>query len=205
MGSTNTTSGNFRKAMAAVERATGRWQIYLDMDGVLVDFVSGALRVHRRLDALAHWPAGEYALEKVLGLSTEEIWAPIHHHGEAFWANLEPYPWCGELLALCESLGEVTILSTPSADPYSAAGKLQWLAKYLPPRYAETAILAREKERLAHSRATLVDDNHRNTDRFSYHGGRIATFPQPWNRFYDHADPHNIPGSFPRWLKFACS
>jgi hypothetical protein len=156
--------------------------IYLDMDGVLCDFVGAALRIHKRLDALDHWPAGEWDIAKVLGISTDEFWAPIDHHAEHFWAGLEPYPWLNNLVNLLESTGApITIASSPSYDPYSAAGKLMWLKKHLP-QFKRRYLLGGEKHLLARPNAVLIDDNDQGVYQFHTAGGWGITFPQPWNQ-----------------------
>lgn len=63
-------------------------RIYLDMDGVLCDFVGAACKLHGRDPAtVTHWN-----FFKDWGMTAEEFWRPIHEAGEDFWANLEPYP-----------------------------------------------------------------------------------------------------------------
>jgi hypothetical protein len=156
--------------------------IFLDMDGVLCDFVGAALRIHKRLDALEAWPKGEWDIAKVLGISTEDFWATIDHHAEHFWADLQPYPWMNDLVRLLESFGiPITIASSPSYDPYSAAGKLMWLKRHLP-QFKRRYLLGSEKHLLAMPGTVLIDDNDDGTLRFSDAGGWAVLFPQPWNQ-----------------------
>lgn len=156
-------------------------QIYLDMDGVLCDFVGAALRVHKRMDALDAWPKGEWDIANVLGVKEHEFWARIDYHGEHFWADLQPYPWMNGLVKMlsCYSI-PIMIASSPSYDPYSAAGKLLWLDRYLP-QFRRRYFFGGAKHLLASPWAVLIDDNDKNVDEFRKSGGKAVLFPQPWN------------------------
>jgi len=166
--------------------------IYLDMDGVLCDFVGAALRVHRQLDALDHWPAGEWDIAKVLRVKSEEFWWRIDHHGERFWASLQPYPWAADLVRLLESMSvPITIASSLSYDPYSAAGKLQWLSEHFP-QFKRRYLLGSEKHLLAKPGAVLIDDNDQGVEDFRQAGGQAVLFPQAWNRRFDVKDQDKL-------------
>ena len=96
----------------------------IDMDGVLVDFMRGALARHNRLDVLENYPRGLYHIEQHLGLTIDQVWQPLQ--GFDFWAEL---PWSADFFQFVETINEVfginwAICSTPCDDPYSAAGKL---------------------------------------------------------------------------------
>jgi 5'(3')-deoxyribonucleotidase len=155
--------------------------IYLDMDGVLCDWVGAALRVHNRMEVLDAWPQGEWDIAKVLGMEPEDFWRRIDHRSEGFWATLSPYPWMRRLVELLESLAApITIASAPSDDPFSAAGKLIWINKHLP-QFAQRYQLGLEKHLLARPDTLLIDDNERTVEDFLAAGGLAMLFPQPWN------------------------
>mgnify|MGYP001187749547 CR=1 FL=1 len=152
--------------------------IYLDMDGVLVDFVSGAIEatgIDLTHDTWTEWDA--YRLKE---WSSDQFWAPINER-LYFWEDLQPYPWAEELLELCKSFGEVVFCSTPSRNPESASGKLTWLQQrgWLKDH---DCILMKDKWRLAKPGTILIDDRRDSCALFSAHGGKSICFPQPWNR-----------------------
>jgi hypothetical protein len=169
--------------------------IFLDMDGVLCDFVGAALRLFDASPLLATWPAGEWDVAKVLGVTDAEFWGRIDAQGQGFWAELPEYPWASQLVDFLERIGEVVICTTPSAAHYSAAGKVIWLERHFGGRFARRYVMVRDepespskrapwaysKAMLARSGVCLVDDNDRNVERFKTHGGRAVLVPQPWN------------------------
>lgn len=166
-------------------------RILLDIDGVLADFVGGALRLFHRLDALEAWPPGEWEVARVIGVADEDFWATVDHGGEDFWARLEPTPWAAGFVELCEGVcpGRVSLLSSPSRDPYSAAGKIQWIRSHFPQFEQRYIFAPAEKELLAAPGRLLIDDNDGNCERFAAAGGDAIVFPQPWNRIGAVPDP----------------
>jgi 5'(3')-deoxyribonucleotidase len=152
--------------------------IYLDMDGVLVDFVNGAIEA-TGID-LTHDTWTEWDAYRLKGWTSDQFWAPINER-LYFWEDLQPYPWAEELLELCKSFGEVVFCSTPSRNPESASGKLTWLRQrgWLKDH---DCILMKDKWRLAKPGTILIDDRRESCALFAANGGRDICFPQPWNR-----------------------
>ncbi|MFT5126811.1 MAG: 5'(3')-deoxyribonucleotidase [Rhodothermales bacterium] len=160
---------------------------FVDMDGVLVDFVGAALRRHeRRVD---EWPPGEFNMAKVLGIPRRDFWGPLE--GAEFWATLEPTAEAHELMAVLEAefgSWELCILSSPTRDPQCSAGKVQWLQRCLPD-YSRRFLLGPEKRFCAGPDSLLIDDADHNVDRFREAGGCGILFPRPWNRLHAVTDP----------------
>lgn len=154
--------------------------IYLDMDGVLVQFVEGVLRLFERPELLATWPKGEYRMSRVMGVPRAAMWAGIDAGGAAWWANLEPYPWTRTLAEQLGEVAEVVIVSDPSGRGSAVAGKLHWLDVHLP-QLAGDYLFGPRKELLARPGALLIDDCAAHVARFINAGGRAVLFPQPWN------------------------
>lgn len=151
--------------------------IYLDMDGVLVDFVSGAIEA-TGID-LTHDTWTEWDAYRLKGWTSDQFWASINER-LYFWEDLQPYPWAEELLELCKSFGDVVFCSTPSRNPESASGKLTWLQQrgWLK---NHDCILMKDKWRLAKPGTILIDDRRESCALFAAHGGRDICFPQPWS------------------------
>ena len=154
--------------------------IFVDLDGVLADFVSAALTLHGRSDLLDSWPAGERDMAKGLGISSSKFWAEIDRAGAEFWASLEPYPWTFDFLDQLQSIAPITIATSPSNDPGCLAGKLQWMQRHLGRSFRDF-LIGPSKHLLAKPDVALIDDRGGNVRDFREHGGRAVLFPQPWN------------------------
>ena len=155
-------------------------RIFIDMDGVLVNFIDAAFKAHgaatpdlRGLKA--------HSIQKFLDLNLPEFWAPFNTD---FWANLEPYPWVDELLdALSNAIGfsNLCLLSNPGNE-FGAKGKTIWIREQLPDfYYAGQFLLGPSKHFCASPTALLIDDHKTNVNKFTAALGGAVLFPQPWN------------------------
>jgi 5'(3')-deoxyribonucleotidase len=159
-------------------------QILLDMDGVLVDFLSGAIKALNRdfnrditieqyADKFGRWETYDY-----YGITTTQFWESIHNT-PFFWVDLEPMPWYKELYALLSEMGDVTILTTPSLDPSCSMQKLQWLRKHLD--IGSDAVFMGARKYLMAGNGILIDDYYKNVDKFRDAGGEAILVPSNWN------------------------
>jgi len=70
-------------------------RVLLDLDGVLVDMISGFCKHHGLVyNETPHDPDKQedqalYSLSSYFGKTRSELWDPL---GYDFWLNLEPYP-----------------------------------------------------------------------------------------------------------------
>lgn len=159
-------------------------RIYLDMDGVLVDFVGRACEVHgKSVSDVTSWDF----FADAWGMTADEFWSKINAEGRAFWADLDPLPWADELLELVTRYDpEFTICTMPSRDPECLAGKGDWLARKLGASF-DRCIYARVKSDFAKPGRILIDDSDANitgSDKvlgWIPAGGHGVLFPQPWN------------------------
>lgn len=147
--------------------------IYLDMDGVIADWDGS-------VEKLVGKPRSE--------ISKRQVWKAINKKGFDFWANLDPYPWAMDLVMELKALGKVTICSSPSHDPMSVGGKLEWLQKFFGRRNFRDFIFTPQKHLLSRRGDFLIDDREKHADSFSAGGGTGILFPQPWNRNKDKHD-----------------
>lgn len=161
-----------------------RQQILLDMDGVLVDFLSGALielnRAYNKDWTIETYAEkfGQWGTYDLYGITVKEFWDTIHSN-PYFWIDLKPMPWYKELYDLLSELGDVTILTTPSLDPACAMQKLQWLRKYLD--IGSDAVFMGARKYLMAGNGTLIDDYFKNVDSFRSAGGEAILVPSTWN------------------------
>lgn len=153
--------------------------IFLDMDGVICDFVAGAAALHN-LTGL-YEENNDYDIVKVSGLDAASFWSPM---GYDFWANL---PWTEhgkELVGILEERfgqSNICILSSPCKTRGCADGKIAWLEQFLP-QYGRQYFLGPKKRFGAHPGICLVDDHDVNVDTFVAGGGQGVVVPAPWNR-----------------------
>lgn len=173
-------------------------RIFLDVDGVLADWVGGVCNLFDldQADLEAQWKADEWGIDSVLGnlgVTDVEMWAAIDKAGADFWASLEPLPWAHSLYELCNTYAPTTILTSPSQHPSSAAGKMAWLEDNLGPNF-ETPfrdfLIGSVKHTVARPGVMLIDDRPSTIEAFRNAGGEGLLFPRPWNPNREYAsDP----------------
>lgn len=152
--------------------------IFFDMDGVLADFVAGALEIHNRTDV----PKMDvpWGLEDKLGIAPHDFWAPM---GKDFWANLPPLSDGLKLLEYAEWLAGIEaigILTSPCDTAGCYDGKRAWMRKHLP-RMERRMFTGSHKELFAGPTKILIDDREQNCHGFYKAGGIPILVPRPWN------------------------
>lgn len=166
-------------------------RILLDMDGVLADFHSAALRGHKFTLIDGRWPEYGKDLAYILGIAEhgatkyntaqqERIWAPILTVSD-FWLTLPKFRWTEALIRICQTFSEdVQICSSPASswNGEDKKQKLQWLAKH---RIDLPVTFESEKVRLAEPGVVLIDDWEKQVVPFQIARGHAILFPQPWN------------------------
>ena len=152
--------------------------IYCDLDGVIANFVEGAIEVADL--PLTHDQVTQWDFFK-LYMSSEEFWARVHAQS-CFWEDLPVYPWAHELVEALRAFGEVVFCSDPTLDDESATGKIRWLKRhgFMKPN-GKNLILTPNKWMLARPTRALVDDYVGHLIPFAHHGGEAIMFPQRWN------------------------
>jgi len=154
------------------------------MDGVCVDFVNAAFKLHGEEYDPANYVKGMYSIERMLCCTTDTFWQPIDAECSDFWRKLEPYRWFDNLYTkLCEQ-GEVYFTTAPSRSPFSALGKLQWLQDRFGRKFNQYFI-GIHKQLFARLGSILIDDSDENVKAFQKAGGTAILFPQPWNSRHD--------------------
>jgi hypothetical protein len=161
-------------------------EVFLDMDGVFVDFDEG---VRQRYNAHWWYPT-EWAIPyKKLGTTFDKFWEDLND--EYFWAYL---PWKDDgkrIVSLVEPF-KPTIL-TASLLPQASAGKLQWLSREYPDTMNDKRVLIANghtaKAAVAGPGKILIDDKNENVDEWVAAGGYGILMPRPWNRLAGNPFP----------------
>ncbi len=146
----------------------------IDSDGVLADFVSGAIAAHGRSES--HNDIKSWDFYESWGMTQEQFWSPLR--SKDFWLSLEPYPWAQTLL---DAVGTFTIATAPPLNPDSVTAKLEWLNSHFGIKTTDVMV-GSKKWLMSNEKSILVDDNPNNIEAFSEYGdGDGILFPQPWN------------------------
>lgn len=161
-----------------------RKQFLLDMDGVLVDFLSGAIKALNRdygrnitIEEYAN-KFGQWGTYDYYGITVAQFWKSIEDTPN-FWIDLKPMPWCNLLYGMLSELGDVTIVTSPSLDPTCAKEKLEWLKSYL--NITPDKVFLGSRKYLFAGNGILIDDYFKNVDSFRANGGQAILIPSTWN------------------------
>ena len=165
--------------------------IFLDVDGVLADFVGGTLACMKSQAQAGQptpcWPPTEWppqswnAAIDNFGLTVDEFWKRIENR-EGFWDDLAVCPLAESLLAMCrEYCPNVRFLTAPCHDPESAAAKIRWLRRFADAPQLMDWHLSVDKQFNAGPGRILIDDNEKNCAAWEAAGGHAIIYPQPWN------------------------
>lgn len=161
--------------------------VYLDLDGVLVDWIG---RVHEVLDLPYSYDTYKYP---------RGLWHWNHYGGPAdkvidsacigsFWVGCK---WMHDGKEILDAVQEITtprLLTCPMPNPMSAYGKVLWVKREIPRLLHHLIITPLDKSFVAAPNALLIDDNDRNVNSFRDAGGRAILVPRPWNSDHLTAD-----------------
>lgn len=158
---------------------TKQLKVYLDMDGVVSNFVKAALHVHGRADYLVT----NWNFFSDWGMNENDFWKPIDNT-PSFWHELEPYENTLDIVELVSRYdSEYIFLTTPHNHTNSYAGKCYWLQKYFNINVSKRCIMTSNKELLCKSfpNSVLIDDSEVNCKKWTDNGGISIIYPQMWN------------------------
>lgn len=162
--------------------------VFLDMDGVLADFITPSMAYHGHAFDAKTYPKKEWLIWKVLGITEADYWKCDSYD---LWRNLPVYPWAKSLVKGIEDRvgrDNVCLLTSPSRHPDCIRGKRDWIAEHFH-GYVSQTLFGGCKHFCAHPSALLIDDSDANCEKFAKAGGRVITFPRVWNSFGEREDP----------------
>jgi hypothetical protein len=159
-------------------------EVFLDLDGVLVDFVKGACKLHGvenpYLNPVNH---GKYNMETLIHIDSKIFFDKMGHD---FWANLEWLPDGREIIeAILKYVSpeQVTLLTSPIKTLGCTSGKMDWIEKNLP-QWKRSFLIGPNKHKIAGPGKLLIDDYDINVDKWSVNGPAIQV-PRVMNRLHD--------------------
>jgi len=163
------------------------FKVFLDLDGVLVDFMGG---VHKWYGLPYSYEDYPYEINKWDCLPPKSF----KRSANEFWCDLPPNLWANldwtldgkEILKEIEKFvpKEQICLFTSRSMPQSAFGAVAWVATNLP-QYRKRLLIGDKKEFCAHENSLLIDDANHNVDAFIKEGGRTILIPRKWNRAHE--------------------
>src|ERR1039457_3292827 len=106
---------------------------FIDMDGVLSDFVAGVCAAHNRPDPYANRKPDIFDMEKIWGLSVADFWKPTN--SLEFWLDLPKMPDGDAIMDVATStfgIENICVLTAPSKDAGCVPGKRQWINQHYP-------------------------------------------------------------------------
>jgi 5'(3')-deoxyribonucleotidase len=155
--------------------------IFLDMDGVLADFVGAVFKMYKHKPVTKrHWKSGQ-GLDDILDVPMRDIVHEIKIRGRSFWFGLKPLP-VGRKIAtwLFQHQYKPVILSSPTDFPECVAWKIDWLNTHYP--NLTERVWTDQKHLLAGTNRILIDDLSQNCRNWNGYGGSSVLVPQPWNQ-----------------------
>ena len=131
-------------------------------------------------------------------LNRSQFWNSIPR---SVWANAprsrEFEFLCGHSAALVGQ-ENVCILTSPTKDPESLAGKLEWIHSACPEWLHRQFLIGPRKHFCARPDTLLVDDSDENVKTFKRHGGQAILVPRPWNSLHNENTRSHLEREFYR-------
>jgi 5'(3')-deoxyribonucleotidase len=147
-------------------------RIYLDMDGVLVNWTKHYEKWAREHTSTTH---PNYDAMTALNRHKYAHCEYTRRFGKNFWATIPWMEWGKELYNYCSSLCDTYILTAPSNHGSSAHGKMEWINREL---RNTKFIITPNKYLLANSNSLLIDDTDKKVKSFLDNGGCAFLFKE---------------------------
>ena len=154
--------------------------VFLDMDGVLVDFMGAVCEI-----------IGKIPPPSVYHFFEEEREEVNRQCNMAFWINLD---WMHDghdiLRAVVKRFDpkSIYLCTAPMPNTETASGKVKWIEKNIPDYLSRWIITPVPKKILANPNSLLIDDKDENIAEFCEAGGQGILVPRPWNELRGWAD-----------------
>lgn len=148
--------------MTTVEEVSVGFKLYVDMDGVLVDFIGGFKKItNMHIEHYAYVYGWDEAWKRIRDVDEERFWKELGwtEWGEKLWHSIKAF--------------SPTILTSGGRDPGGAAtrGKTAWV-KYHLGEDVEVNVVD-NKEQFANKDAYLIDDCYKKREAFYSMDGNV--------------------------------
>ena len=162
--------------------------IFLDMDGVITDFIGGVCRVFNKpypypevTKDYTFWDAWpDVSFKDVDAVCTQEFWHNLEWERDGqdiFKAVLDKI-----------RLEDIYFVTQPMPNIESPTGKWMWVRDNFPGFLTHVIITQAPKGLLAQSSALLIDDKDENVIEFRKAGGNAILVPRPYNKLRKYSD-----------------
>lgn len=170
------------------ESQESRYQIYCDMDGVIVDFMKGMKEI---LPGYQNWD------QAIAQFGSDGVWDAIRKGGSKWWADLEWMPDGRQLWDFIKTKKPtiLTAAATSLVGQNGRKGKEEWCSKHIGPSI-KVIICDRghDKQHFASPTGILIDDLEDNILQWRAKGGigiHFKTASQAIRDLKTHLDPIN--------------
>lgn len=157
--------------------------IWLDMDGVLCNYVGGALHAFREIRTdIKESDIKTWNFHGLFCTSDDDEKSLINDFGPGFWSELEAYDTTPQLIEAARSASNhIGILTNPGKFRHSIPGKTEWLRKHGLIHKDVPVVFTKHKHLMAKSNHLLIDDLPENCHQFIKHGGEAICPIRGWN------------------------
>lgn len=157
-------------------------KVYLDMDGVLVNFRKG---IHEMFNVPYDYPKltskwnfwedwDDVVFWDVNGFCTVDFWRKL-------WFMHDGVEMLDAILNKFNAI-QIYLLSTPMPNSGSWTGKVLWVYDNMPAFVKRLIITQAPKSIFAGPDSLLIDDKDENIEEFIAAGGQGILVPRPWNK-----------------------
>lgn len=160
---------------------------FLDIDGVLNQYVSAACKLHDKPNPYETEPdnwLGRWDFFAAWG--GMPAWKFYHPQNLAFWTNIPLADDAQQIVAEVEAKfgrDNVCLLTAPVLVDGCLEGKAAWVRSRFP-QHSKRLLIGSCKEFCASPDACLIDDSDDNVNKFRAAGGNAILVPRPWNSLH---------------------
>lgn len=166
--------------------------VYLDVDGVLADFIGQCERYFDR--RLEDGKRADWYFYRAWGMTDASFWKEVENFGFSFWAEMPVLESGRAMLKVLNSFGrqiDVCLLTAVAPIPSAMAGRMSWVRRNFP-QFVQRMIVCptKLKTRLAAPGRVLIDDCQDTVENWKLLGGKALLWPGPANaRFQEFWSP----------------